>query len=274
MDSSENDIFYEFPYNYLRLSLILSEWILRWDCFFWILLSVLNIVRVNIMIRLFSWSATRFFRIRIFWLLSLILSEWILRWDCFFWILLSVLNIVRVNIIIRLFSWSEIRFFRIWIEYFDFQHIPTLWRILKLSRRTSSVALTSKAYQFSVITVQELAKPDKPPKILQPPYVYHSYLFRTTLISQKFSISNWHAIPMTVFLFLMKSIFSKLFSELIHAYISSSTNPFLMLYTFCQTKCKFYSNSFHKISSGLVIPNLKEKIDGSWKRHFQTSAFI
>ena len=66
--------------NYLHLSLILSEWILRWDCFFWILLSVLK------------------------------LSEWILWWDCFvlnilimmtflisfLWFLLSVLNFASI----------------------------------------------------------------------------------------------------------------------------------------------------------------------------------
>ena len=80
----KNDFFYEFSYNYLRLSLILSEWILRWDCFvlnivvmmtfliiFWqFLLSVLNIIRVNIVIRLFFmiwrlWSGSSEFQLNI-----------------------------------------------------------------------------------------------------------------------------------------------------------------------------------------------------------------
>ena len=132
--------------------------------FFWILISVLNIVRVNIMIRLFF-------------------MIWILRWGS---------SEFKLNTLTSLFFSHSLHF-----------HFQKNFRVVK----THFISCTDafKAYQFSVITVQELAKPDKPPKILHPPHDYHSSLFRTTLISQKFSILNWHVIPMTVFLFLMKS---------------------------------------------------------------------
>ena len=67
--------------------------------------------------------------------------------------------------------------------------------------------------------------------------------------------------------------------------ISSSTNPFQILYTFFQTKCMFYTSSFHKRSafslklfmiqrSALSIPHQLSESKNTWESVFSPKSKV
>ena len=94
--------------------------------------------------------------------LSLILLKWILRCDCFSWSDYCDWFFFRIKI-------KYVNFFVLWPEnlfsHSFLFHFQKNFRVVK----THFISCTDafKAYQFSVITVQKLAKPDKLPKIVR-----------------------------------------------------------------------------------------------------------
>ena len=125
-------------------------------------------------------------------------------------------------------------------------NIQNSFRVIKMHFFSSTDIF--KVYQFSVITVLELAKPDKLTKIIhlcRCIMITIRFCFR---ISRIFSLTKlWYEIDMLfrkLFTCYWESFCPKTFPKLIHAFISLSTNPLWMLYTFSQTKCMFYQNIF------------------------------
>ena len=132
----------------------------------------------------------------------------------------------------------QIPHFSVKLPHFNIQNS---FRVIKMHFLSSNDIF--KVYQFSVITLLELAKPDKLTKIIHFFWCIMIIIRFCLRIRQIYHRKTWYEIDM-LFGWMFTCFWWIILSQINPCSISSLTNLLHMLYIFGQPECKFYPYIF------------------------------